>query len=153
MKTSVQTGNFSAGFSTQTERGRFRRLARSEFQTDGVMKLKEPGPKDLKLRVGIFKTFSLENMGEYVISDKSAERRSKVRQECAVEVSVGKSCRLSCTAQQNLTGSQCSSFNNGTCYVVSLRFVRASQPNDTNTMITIQVITVYWLYVARYNTE
>ena len=92
------------------------------------MKLKEPGPKDLKLRVGIFKSFSFEKMGAgYVISDKSAERSSKVRQECAVEVSVRKSCHFSCTAQQNLTGSQCSSFNNGTCYVVSLTFRQSKQ--------------------------
>ena len=34
--------------------GRFRRLAGSEFQTDGAMKVKERSRKGFKLRAGIF---------------------------------------------------------------------------------------------------
>ena len=37
---------------------RFRKLAGNEFQTDGAMKLKERSTTDLRLRVGIFKSFS-----------------------------------------------------------------------------------------------
>ena len=39
--------------------GRFCRLAGGEFQTNGPMKLKERGPKDYKLLLGIFKSFLL----------------------------------------------------------------------------------------------
>ena len=38
---------------------RFRKLAGSEFQTDGVTKLKECSPKDFRMRSGIFKSFFL----------------------------------------------------------------------------------------------
>ena len=41
--------------------GRFRKLAGSEFQTVGAMKLKERSPTDLRLRSGIFKSFSLDD--------------------------------------------------------------------------------------------
>ena len=41
--------------------GRFRKLAGSEFQADGAMKLKELQPTDLRLHLGIFNIFSLED--------------------------------------------------------------------------------------------
>ena len=41
--------------------GRFHRLADSEFQTDGAMKLNELSLKNSELRFGIFKGFSLED--------------------------------------------------------------------------------------------
>ena len=41
--------------------GRFRKLAGSEFQADGAMKLKEHQPTDLRLHLGIFSIFSLED--------------------------------------------------------------------------------------------
>ena len=44
--------------------GTFLRVAASEFQTDGVMKLKERCPKDLKFRLGILSSFSLEDRRE-----------------------------------------------------------------------------------------
>ena len=37
--------------------GRFRKLADNKFQTVGAMKLKEQLPTDLRLRLGIFKSF------------------------------------------------------------------------------------------------
>ena len=40
--------------------GRFRKLACNEFQTVGAMKLKERLPTDLRLRLGIFKSFSFD---------------------------------------------------------------------------------------------
>ena len=40
---------------------RFRKLAGNEFQTTGAMKLKERSPTDLTLRLGIFKSFSLDD--------------------------------------------------------------------------------------------
>ena len=41
--------------------GRFRKLTGSEFQTVGAMKLKEWSPTDLRLCLGIFNSFSLED--------------------------------------------------------------------------------------------
>ena len=41
--------------------GSFRKLAGSEFQADGAMKLKEHQPTDLRLHLGIFNIFSLED--------------------------------------------------------------------------------------------
>ena len=41
--------------------GRLRKLAGSEVQTDGVMKLKELSPADFKQHLGIFKSFSFED--------------------------------------------------------------------------------------------
>ena len=38
-----------------------RRIAVSEFWTDGAMKLKERSPTDSRPRLGIFKSFSLED--------------------------------------------------------------------------------------------
>ena len=38
--------------------GRFRKLAGNEFQTVEAMKLKERSPTDLRLHLGIFKSFS-----------------------------------------------------------------------------------------------
>ena len=38
--------------------GRLRKLAGNEFQAVGAMKLKERSPTDLRLRLGIFKSFS-----------------------------------------------------------------------------------------------
>ena len=42
--------------------GRFRKLAGNEFQTVGAMKLKERSPTDLRLRLGIFKSFSFDDV-------------------------------------------------------------------------------------------
>ena len=41
--------------------GRFCKLAFSESQTDGAMKLTEWSPTDFKQRLGIFKNFWLED--------------------------------------------------------------------------------------------
>ena len=49
--------------------GRFRKLAGNEFQTAGAMKLKERSPTDLRLRLGIFKSFSLEEKRFIVFSE------------------------------------------------------------------------------------
>ena len=45
--------------------GRFRKLAGSEYQTVGAMKLKEQSPAYLKLRLGIVKSFSLANRRDH----------------------------------------------------------------------------------------
>ena len=42
--------------------GRFRKLEGNEFQTVGAMKLKERSPTDLRLRLGIFKSFSFDDV-------------------------------------------------------------------------------------------
>ena len=42
----------------------FRRVAGSEFQRDGPMKLKERCPNDLRFRFGILSIFSLEDRRE-----------------------------------------------------------------------------------------
>ena len=52
--------------------GRFCKLAGSEFQTVGAMKLKERSPTDLRLRLGIFKSFSMT--GGCVKSDMCREK-------------------------------------------------------------------------------
>ena len=44
--------------------GRFGKLAGNEFQTVGAMKLKERSPTDLRLRSGIFESFSLVDWRE-----------------------------------------------------------------------------------------
>ena len=41
--------------------GRFRKLAGSEFQTVGAMKLKERSPTDLKMHLEIFKSSSVDD--------------------------------------------------------------------------------------------
>ena len=41
--------------------GRFLKLAGNEFQTVGVMKLKKRSPTDMRLRLGIFKSFSFDD--------------------------------------------------------------------------------------------
>ena len=41
---------------------RFRKLGGNEFQTVGAMKLKERSPTDLRLRLGIFKSFSFDDV-------------------------------------------------------------------------------------------
>ena len=41
--------------------GRFRKLAGNEFQTAGAMKLKKRSPIDLRLRLGIFNSFSFDD--------------------------------------------------------------------------------------------
>ena len=41
--------------------GEIWQIGRSEFQTDGAMKLKKRSPKDFKLLQGICKSFSLED--------------------------------------------------------------------------------------------
>ena len=41
--------------------GRFRKLAGNEFQTARAMKLKERWPTDLRLHLGMFKSFSFDD--------------------------------------------------------------------------------------------
>ena len=41
--------------------GRFRKLAGSEFQTVGAMKVEGRSPTDFRLRSGIFKSISLDD--------------------------------------------------------------------------------------------
>ena len=69
--------------------GRFHKLAGNEFQTVGAIRLKERLSTDLRLRLGIFKSFSFDNwrVCEVLIC---AVRSSKVRGKCTVEVTVGK---------------------------------------------------------------
>ena len=52
--------SFELGFEVR-EGGKFRKLAGSEFQTVGAMKLKEQSPTDLRLRLGILKSFSFDD--------------------------------------------------------------------------------------------
>ena len=56
--------------------GRFRKLAGNEFQTVGAMKMKERSPTDLRLRLGIFKSFSFDDRGVREVSyvQREAER-------------------------------------------------------------------------------
>ena len=42
--------------------GRFRKLAGNEFQTVGAVKLKEQSPTDLRLHLGIFKSFLYDDV-------------------------------------------------------------------------------------------
>ena len=48
---------------------RFHKLAGSEFQTVGAMKLKEGLTTDLRVRLGIFKSFSLKEKRFTVFSE------------------------------------------------------------------------------------
>ena len=52
--------SFELGFEAERV-GRFHKLAGNECQTDRVMKLKERSPTDLRLCLGIFNSFSLED--------------------------------------------------------------------------------------------
>ena len=42
--------------------GRFCKLVGNEFKTAGAMKLKERSPTDLRLYLGIFKSFSFDDL-------------------------------------------------------------------------------------------
>ena len=56
--------------------GRFRRLAGSEFQTDGATNLKDRLPKDFSLCVGIFKSLIddlWKSRGLHLVSDYGHE--------------------------------------------------------------------------------
>ena len=63
--------------------GRLRKLAGNEFQTVGAMKLKERSPTDLRLRLGIFTSFSFDD-GGCVKSDTCRERLKDKREEGSV---------------------------------------------------------------------
>ena len=52
--------SFELGLSSERVGG-FRKLAGSEFQTVGAMKLKELSPTHSKLRLGIFTSFSFDD--------------------------------------------------------------------------------------------
>ena len=66
LKCLLKKESFELGFEVR-ERGKFRKLAGSEFKTAGAMKLKEQSPTDLRLRFGIFKIFPLEDRSVRVV--------------------------------------------------------------------------------------
>ena len=55
--------------------GRFGKLAGNEFQTGGAIKLKERSPTDLRLRLGIFKSFSFDDR-KYPLSHRGFDSAS-----------------------------------------------------------------------------
>ena len=56
----VKKKSFELDFEVRND-GEIPQMAGSEFQTVGAMELKERSPTDLRLRLGIFKSFSLED--------------------------------------------------------------------------------------------
>ena len=106
--------------------GRLRKVTGSEFQTVGTMKLKERSPTDLRLRLGIPKSFSLEDQrvcGSLIC----AERSQKVRGKCTVKKTVGKSCDIVFAAEFHR---QPMEFIQQWCYRVSLLFLQ-NEPSFT----------------------
>ena len=73
--------------------GRSRKLAGNEFQTVGATKLKERSPTDVRLPLGIFKSFLFDDRRVREVLIRT-ERSRKVRGKCTVEVTVGRNCDL-----------------------------------------------------------